>query len=172
MHQKGAKTSASSLKTSRTRSCLVSRARRFAGLIRVADCWEIHNLCRIEQAEKGPSPSLLEYEDARGGGRAGLILGITHWQHGRFFAYFPAISTFESMLAELYSASVCNPGFNVSSVALTTPLPPLTDPLLAIALPLTWAERQVLIASYDRYALRLGAHHSGSARPHVQSSSK
>lgn len=42
-----------------------------------------------------------------------ILPGITHWQHGRFFAYFPSISTFESMLAELYSASVSNPGFNV-----------------------------------------------------------
>ena len=42
-----------------------------------------------------------------------LIVGITHWQHGQFFAYFPAISTFESMIAELYAASVSNPGFNV-----------------------------------------------------------
>ncbi|KAK1926326.1 putative aromatic-L-amino-acid decarboxylase [Papiliotrema laurentii] len=41
-----------------------------------------------------------------------ILPGITHWQHGRFFAYFPSISTFESMLAELYSASVSNPGFN------------------------------------------------------------
>jgi hypothetical protein len=43
-----------------------------------------------------------------------VLPGVTHWQHGQFFAYFPAISTFESMLAELYAASVSNPGFNVS----------------------------------------------------------
>jgi aromatic-L-amino-acid decarboxylase len=40
---------------------------------------------------------------------------MTHWQHGKFFAYFPSISTFESMLGELYAASVSNPGFSVSS---------------------------------------------------------
>ena len=44
--------------------------------------------------------------------RPELREGITHWQHGQFFAYFPAISTFESMIAELYAASVSNPGFN------------------------------------------------------------
>jgi aromatic-L-amino-acid decarboxylase len=42
------------------------------------------------------------------------IPGITHWQHPKFMAYFPAISTYESMLGELYSSSVSNPGFNVS----------------------------------------------------------
>jgi len=42
-------------------------------------------------------------------------IGITHWQHGQFFAYFPAITTFESILGDLYSSSVNNPGFNVSS---------------------------------------------------------
>jgi hypothetical protein len=49
-----------------------------------------------------------------------ILPGITHWQHGQFFAYFPAISTFESMLGELYAASVSNPGFNVSDVYLYT----------------------------------------------------
>lgn len=49
-----------------------------------------------------------------------ILPGITHWQHGRFMAYFPSISTFESMIAELYSASVSNPGFNwVCSPACT-----------------------------------------------------
>jgi aromatic-L-amino-acid decarboxylase len=41
--------------------------------------------------------------------------GITHWQHPQFFAYFPSISTFESILGELYTASVSNPGFNVNN---------------------------------------------------------
>lgn len=35
-------------------------------------------------------------------------------------AYFPAISTFESMIADLYATSVSNPGFNwVCSPACT-----------------------------------------------------
>ncbi|RSH83885.1 hypothetical protein EHS25_005500 [Saitozyma podzolica] len=41
-----------------------------------------------------------------------IMPGITHWQHPKFMAYFPAISTYESMLGELYSSSVSNPGFN------------------------------------------------------------
>ncbi|EIW65462.1 hypothetical protein TREMEDRAFT_70540 [Tremella mesenterica DSM 1558] len=49
-----------------------------------------------------------------------ILPGITHWQHPSFFAYFPAISTFESMLGDLYAASVSNPGFNwVCSPACT-----------------------------------------------------
>ncbi|WWC87059.1 uncharacterized protein L201_001944 [Kwoniella dendrophila CBS 6074] len=41
-----------------------------------------------------------------------ILPGITHWQSPSFFAYFPSNSTFECMLADLYSASVANPGFN------------------------------------------------------------
>ncbi|KAI9635328.1 putative aromatic-L-amino-acid decarboxylase [Dioszegia hungarica] len=49
-----------------------------------------------------------------------ILPGITHWQHGKFMAYFPAISTFESMIADLYATSVSNPGFNwVCSPACT-----------------------------------------------------
>ncbi|KIR36426.1 aromatic-L-amino-acid decarboxylase [Cryptococcus deuterogattii CA1014] len=40
------------------------------------------------------------------------LSGITHWQSPNFLAYFPSNSTFESMLADLYAASVSNPGFN------------------------------------------------------------
>jgi hypothetical protein len=39
--------------------------------------------------------------------------GLTHWQHPSFFAYFPTACTFEGLLADLYSSSTCNPGFNV-----------------------------------------------------------
>lgn len=41
--------------------------------------------------------------------------GITHWQHPNFFAYFPTASTFEGLLGDLYSSSVANPTFSVSS---------------------------------------------------------
>ncbi|CDZ97260.1 aromatic-l-amino-acid decarboxylase [Phaffia rhodozyma] len=41
-----------------------------------------------------------------------IMPGITHWQHPSFFAYFPANSSFEGILADLYSSSVSNPGFN------------------------------------------------------------
>jgi hypothetical protein len=41
--------------------------------------------------------------------------GITHWQHPSFFAFFPSITNFESILADMYATSVSNPGFNVSA---------------------------------------------------------
>jgi hypothetical protein len=40
-------------------------------------------------------------------------IGITLWQHPSFFAYFPTANTFESIIADLYSSSISNPGFNV-----------------------------------------------------------
>ncbi len=35
-----------------------------------------------------------------------IMPGITHWQHPRFFAYFPANSSFPSVLAEFVSAAI------------------------------------------------------------------
>lgn len=43
-----------------------------------------------------------------------VMPGITHWQHPNFYAYFPAITNFESILGDMYATSVSNPGFNVS----------------------------------------------------------
>lgn len=40
-------------------------------------------------------------------------VGLTHWQHPSFFAYFPTACTFEGMLGDLYASSATNPGFNV-----------------------------------------------------------
>ncbi|KAM6502085.1 Pyridoxal phosphate-dependent transferase [Amanita muscaria] len=49
-----------------------------------------------------------------------ILPGLTHWQHPSFFAYYPTACTFEGMLADLYSTSTCNPGFNwYSSPACT-----------------------------------------------------
>lgn len=42
-----------------------------------------------------------------------VVPGLTHWQHEKFFAYFPTSGNFESILGELYAASTSNPGFNV-----------------------------------------------------------
>lgn len=40
-----------------------------------------------------------------------------HWQHPRFFAYFPTASSFEAILGDLYASGIgSNPGFNVSLV--------------------------------------------------------
>ncbi|KAF8348273.1 pyridoxal-dependent decarboxylase conserved domain-containing protein [Amanita rubescens] len=47
---------------------------------------------------------------------------MTHWQHPSFFAYFPTACTFEGMLADLYSSSTCNPGFNWSASPACTEL--------------------------------------------------
>ncbi|KAJ9128354.1 hypothetical protein QFC24_000647 [Naganishia onofrii] len=41
-----------------------------------------------------------------------IMPGITHWQHPSFFAFFPSITNFESILADMYATSVSNPGFN------------------------------------------------------------
>ncbi|KAK4048765.1 hypothetical protein OIV83_004531 [Microbotryomycetes sp. JL201] len=41
-----------------------------------------------------------------------ILPGITHWQHPMFAAYFPANTTYESILADIYAGAVSNPGFN------------------------------------------------------------
>jgi Pyridoxal-dependent decarboxylase conserved domain len=41
-------------------------------------------------------------------------LGLTHWQHPSFFAYFPTANTFEATLGDLLASSTSNPGFNVN----------------------------------------------------------
>ncbi|EGG09837.1 uncharacterized protein MELLADRAFT_34269, partial [Melampsora larici-populina 98AG31] len=51
-----------------------------------------------------------------------ILPGITHWQHPSFFALYPANSTFESIIADMYSAAVNNPGFNWSCSPVTTDL--------------------------------------------------
>ena len=43
-----------------------------------------------------------------------MYIGLTHWQHPSFFAYFPTACTFEGILGDLYASSTCNPGFNVN----------------------------------------------------------
>ncbi|KAL1405947.1 hypothetical protein Q8F55_007629 [Vanrija albida] len=62
-----------------------------------------------------------------------ILPGITHWQHGKFFAYFPACVTFESILADMYSSSVTNPGFNWTCSPACTELEQVTlDWMVAI----------------------------------------
>ncbi|KAH8079900.1 putative aromatic-L-amino-acid decarboxylase [Filobasidium floriforme] len=51
-----------------------------------------------------------------------ILPGITHWSHPRFFAYFPAITNFESILADMMATSVSNPGFNWSCSPACTEL--------------------------------------------------
>lgn len=45
-----------------------------------------------------------------------------NWQHPMFFAWFPTAGTYESMLGDLYSSSVSNPGFNWSCSPACTEL--------------------------------------------------
>ncbi|KAG9311512.1 pyridoxal phosphate-dependent transferase [Chiua virens] len=52
-----------------------------------------------------------------------IIPGLVHWQHPRFFAYFPTASTFESILGDLYANGIGpNPGFNWSASPACTEL--------------------------------------------------
>ncbi|GAA94257.1 uncharacterized protein L969DRAFT_80335 [Mixia osmundae IAM 14324] len=51
-----------------------------------------------------------------------VLPGISHWQHPSFFAYFPANTTFESILADLLVGAVSNPGFNWSCSPVCTEL--------------------------------------------------
>ncbi|KJA20004.1 hypothetical protein HYPSUDRAFT_88967 [Hypholoma sublateritium FD-334 SS-4] len=51
-----------------------------------------------------------------------IIPGLTHWQHPKFFAYFPTAGSFESIIADLYASSVSNPGFNWSCSPACTEL--------------------------------------------------
>ncbi|EST07375.2 Pyridoxal phosphate-dependent decarboxylase [Kalmanozyma brasiliensis GHG001] len=43
-----------------------------------------------------------------------IMPGITHWQHPNFYGYFPCNASFEGCIADLYCASISNPGFNWS----------------------------------------------------------
>lgn len=45
-----------------------------------------------------------------------------NWQHPLFFAWYPTAGTYESMLGDLYSSSVSNPGFNWSCSPACTEL--------------------------------------------------
>ncbi|KAK3683105.1 hypothetical protein LTR37_020566 [Vermiconidia calcicola] len=41
-----------------------------------------------------------------------IMPGLTHWQHPKFMAFFPATTTFPSMLGEMWSAALSAPAFN------------------------------------------------------------
>ncbi|KAE8271783.1 hypothetical protein A4X09_0g550 [Tilletia walkeri] len=55
-----------------------------------------------------------------------IMPGMTHWQSGMFAAYFPANATFEGSLADLYTSSISNPGFNWSCSPSVTELELIT----------------------------------------------
>lgn len=41
-----------------------------------------------------------------------IMPGVTHWQHPRYMAFFPASSTFPGILGEMWSAALTAPAFN------------------------------------------------------------
>lgn len=49
-----------------------------------------------------------------------VLPGTCHWQHPSFFAYFSANSTFESIIADIYTAATSTPGFNHSCNPVST----------------------------------------------------
>ncbi|KAI9571713.1 pyridoxal phosphate-dependent transferase [Boletus coccyginus] len=52
-----------------------------------------------------------------------IVPGLMHWQHPRFFAYFPTACTFAAILGDLYANSIGpNPGFNWSASPACTEL--------------------------------------------------
>ncbi|KAG8843712.1 hypothetical protein FRB91_003166 [Serendipita sp. 411] len=51
-----------------------------------------------------------------------ILPGMTHWQHPSFFAYYPQIASFESILGDLYAGALSNPGFNWACSPASTEL--------------------------------------------------
>ena len=49
-----------------------------------------------------------------------IMPGMTHWQHPKFMAFFPATTSYPSMLGELFSSALAAPAFNwICSPAVT-----------------------------------------------------
>lgn len=49
-----------------------------------------------------------------------IMPGMTHWQHPKFMAFFPATSTYPGILGEMWSAALTAPAFNwICSPAVT-----------------------------------------------------
>jgi glutamate/tyrosine decarboxylase-like PLP-dependent enzyme len=54
-----------------------------------------------------------------------IMPGITHWQHPRFHAYFPAGNSYPSILAEMLSAGLGIVGFSWAASPACTELEPI-----------------------------------------------
>jgi len=54
-----------------------------------------------------------------------IMPGITHWQHPRFHAYFPAGNSYPSILAEMLSSGLGIVGFSWSASPACTELEPI-----------------------------------------------
>lgn len=55
-----------------------------------------------------------------------IMPGITHWQHPRFHAYFPAGNSYPSILADLLSSGLGVVGFSWAASPACTELEPIT----------------------------------------------
>ncbi|KAL8929035.1 MAG: hypothetical protein Q9208_001478 [Pyrenodesmia sp. 3 TL-2023] len=53
-----------------------------------------------------------KWEDIQKDVQAKIMPGLTHWQSPNFMAFFPANTTYPSLLGELYSAAFTAPAFN------------------------------------------------------------
>lgn len=65
-----------------------------------------------------------------------IIPGLTHWQSPNYFAIFPAIVTYPSILGEMYSAAFTAPAFNWMCSPASTELETIVMDWLAKALAL------------------------------------
>lgn len=54
-----------------------------------------------------------------------IMPGVTHWQHPRFHAYFPAGNSYPSILAEMLSAGLGIVGFSWAASPACTELEPV-----------------------------------------------
>ena len=71
--------------------------------------------------EKGES-----WEDIMKDVERAIMPGITHWQHPRFHAYFPAGNSYPSILAEMLSSGLGIVGFSWAASPACTELEPIT----------------------------------------------
>jgi tyrosine decarboxylase len=71
-----------------------------------------------------------------------IMPGVTHWQHPRFHAYFPAGNSYPSILAEIFSAGLGIVGFSwAASPACTELEPVMLDWLGGLSRPMLCSSR-------------------------------
>ena len=52
------------------------------------------------------------WEDIQSDIERTIMPGVTHWQHPKFMAFFPATTSYPSMLGEMWSSALSSPAFN------------------------------------------------------------
>lgn len=72
-----------------------------------------------------------------------IMPGITHWQHPKYMAFFPATTSYPSMLGEMWSAALSSPAFNWICSPVVTELETVVMDWFAqiIALPKTFMSK-------------------------------